>query len=633
VEKRYQSAYGMSIAPRRRLRIYATDPMSGRRSPYRITIDIENEPELEEGPRGSIVEVWDWDGAQGYYYAPVNLNQEALLMEAGLAPSESDPRFHQQMVYAVAMKVVESARRALGRPIDFYRTKRRPRLKLIPHAFCGANAFFDKKLNAILFGYFQASRETPGPNLPGQMVFTCLSHDVIAHEMTHAIVNRLRPYFLEPTNVDVLAFHEGFSDIVALFQRFTYHELLVEHVQSSGARLEEASGLIGLAQQVGYATGGGKALRSAIGTKDDPKALNQAFEPHHRGAILVSAVFDGYFRTYENRISDLLRIATGGSGILPQGRLHPDLTNRLAREAAYVADRVLRMCFRAFDYMPPVDVTFGDFLCALVTSDYELDPEDRDELRYNMIEGFRKRGIYSSTVRSLAEESLLWPSAIDQPPPPLDNGLLTKARSYLAYSAAALDVTGRSRDRRRDRQAGSRSALDTYRQISIDGVDEKESPDVQDERDLQNNVFGGLQTYGQNNSVALGLDPDLSVRLSGFHPVQRLGSDQRLIVEFVAQFTQKNDATAQNYGGLPLRAGTTVVFGVDGAPRYVIAKPMPSPALADNVKKAADDRAARIGAFIETMDLHDPLLAWGEENFVQRMERRCTVRHLHEGTL
>ena len=61
---------------------------------------------------------------------------------------------------------------------------------------------------------------SPGQNIPSQTVFTCLSHDIIAHEMTHAIVHRLRPYFLEPSNVDVLAFHEAFSDIVALFQRF-----------------------------------------------------------------------------------------------------------------------------------------------------------------------------------------------------------------------------------------------------------------------------------------------------------------------------------------------------------------------------------------------------------------------------
>ena len=435
MEKRYQSAYATRVAPRRKLRIYATDPMSGRRSPYRIAIDVENESNLESGPHGSILEVWDYDGVHNRYYAPVNLDDRALLMESGLAPSESDPRFHQQMVYAVAMKVVETARRALGRPITFYRSRTKPRLRLIPHAFYGANAFFDPDLNAILFGYFQASRSDPGPNLPGQNVFTCLSHDVIAHEMTHAIVHRLRRYFLEPTNVDVLAFHEAFSDIVALFQRFTYLDLLVAYVQSTGGRLQDEAMLVGLAQQVGYASGTGKALRSAIG-QADARGIQHQFEAHNRGAILVSAIFDGYFKTYENRIADLLRIATGGTGILPRGRLHPDLTARLAGEAAYVADRVLRMCFRAFDYLPPVDVTFGDFLRAIVTSDYELNPDDRDELRYNMIEGFRKRGIYTNDATSLAEESLLWPSVIDDPLPPLDDAIRRDARYYLAFTAA-----------------------------------------------------------------------------------------------------------------------------------------------------------------------------------------------------
>src|SRR5215831_6575303 len=127
--------------------------------------------------------------------------------------------------------------------------------------------------------------------------------------------------------------------------------------------------LVDLAQQVGYASGTGQALRSALGHTPDPALLARAHEPHRRGAILVSAVFDGFFRTYERRIEDLIRIATGGSGELPRGHLHPDLVNRVAREAALLADHVLRMCIRALDYMPPVDVTFGDFLPAMVTAD------------------------------------------------------------------------------------------------------------------------------------------------------------------------------------------------------------------------------------------------------------------------
>lgn len=124
------------------------------------------------------------------------------------------------MVYAVAMKVVESARRALGRPINFRKSKTLTKLRLIPHAFFGKDAFFNPDLNAIMFGYFHAASVSPGPNIPSQTVFTCLSHDIIAYEMTHAIVHRLRHYFIEPSNVDALAFHEAFSDLVALLQRF-----------------------------------------------------------------------------------------------------------------------------------------------------------------------------------------------------------------------------------------------------------------------------------------------------------------------------------------------------------------------------------------------------------------------------
>ena len=72
------------------------------------------------------------------------------------------------------------------------------------------------------------------------------------------------------------------------------------------------------------------------------------------------------------------------------------------------------MCIRAFDYLPPVDVTFGDFLRAVVTADRELSPEDPTGQRAALIEAFRRRGIYASGVRSSAEESLLW-DRVDRP--------------------------------------------------------------------------------------------------------------------------------------------------------------------------------------------------------------------------
>ena len=63
-------------------------------------------------------------------------------------------------------------------------------------------------------------------NTPGTIVFTRLSHDIVAHETTHALLDGVHPRFNEPVNPDVLAFHEAFADIVALFQHFSYPGVL-----------------------------------------------------------------------------------------------------------------------------------------------------------------------------------------------------------------------------------------------------------------------------------------------------------------------------------------------------------------------------------------------------------------------
>src|ERR1043166_4203243 len=393
------------LPTRRPLKIFASDPMGGRAG-NRVTIEVRNE-RLAKGPCSSRIEVIDYDGAHDRFYPPVELDDPLILMQNGLDPSESNPRFHQQMVYAVATKTLENFDFALGRRLNIERRKRK--LRLFPHAFHGANAFYDPDLHAVLFGYFRADRTDPGPNLPGQNIFTCLSHDIIVHEMTHAAVNRLRRYFLEPSNRDVLAFHEGFADIVALFQHFTFTDLLREQIQKTRSDIRTPNLLVQMARQYGYATGMGRELRSALDKEPDPKLYQTEMEVHRRGSILVAAVFDAFFSIYARRIRDLIRIATGGTGTLPLGDLHPDLVNRIAVEASKTAQTVLTMCIRAFDYLPPVDITFGDYLRALVTADYELLPDDDVGRREAMIEGFRCRGIYPNGVVSLAEESLLWP--------------------------------------------------------------------------------------------------------------------------------------------------------------------------------------------------------------------------------
>src|SRR4051812_7210061 len=254
-------AHTFAPPPRRPLRIFAFDPMLSRQAGGRVEIDVQNEP-LTPGPCGLRLAVVDYDATHDRYYAPVDLDDPAVLMQGGLDPDESDPRFHQQMVYGVATKVVENFETALGRGLAL--RKRGKPLRIFPHAFHAANAFYDRDLHSLLFGYFKADTTDPGPNLPGQTVFTCLSHDVVAHEIAHALVDRLRHCFLEPTNRDVLAFHEGFADIVAIFQHFTFHNFLRDQIQRQRTDLRNPSLLVELARQFGHATGAGRALRTAI---------------------------------------------------------------------------------------------------------------------------------------------------------------------------------------------------------------------------------------------------------------------------------------------------------------------------------------------------------------------------------
>jgi len=419
----------------RRLRIFSFDPALAARYDLAgmsgVTIEIPWEDDLRPGPVGEYVEVIDIDPSSNAAYAPVDLNAPALLATDGLQPSESDPRFHQQMCYAVAMKTIEHFERALGRKALWSSHRRQegtryfesyvPRLRIYPHALRQQNAFYSPPKKALLLGYF-ATTAKDGRNTPGTTVFSCLSHDIIAHETTHALLDGVHPRFNEPVNEDVLAFHEAFADIVALFQHFSYPGVLRDQIARTRGDLARQSVLGQLAQQFALASGRGDALRSYLGKtvegkweplKPDPTLLEGTSEPHDRGAILVAAVFGAFSKVYQARTRDLFRIATEGTGVLREGDIHPDLVNRLAEEAQRAAERALQMCIRAIDYCPPVGITFGAYLRAIITADYDINPIDRQNWRLAFIESFREWGISPRGARSMAEDSLLWPTEQD----------------------------------------------------------------------------------------------------------------------------------------------------------------------------------------------------------------------------
>jgi hypothetical protein len=439
--KRPQSAvggkqsYSAPTPALRSLRVFAFDPMAGGNLE---TVDV-NETMIEvpwedtkPGPCGEYVEVIDHDPASGCFYMPVELHDPRLLATDGLALAEGNPRFHQQMVYAVAMRTISTFEKALGRKalwsprmVGLDDSGYVGQLRIYPHALLAKNAYYNPLKKALLLGYFPAEPIQPGTIYPGGIIFTCLSHDVIAHETAHALLDGMNRGLIDwPTNPDILAFHEAFADIVALFQHFTLSGIL--HKQLARVRGDlRAQNLLGeLAQEFGRGTKLYGALRSYIGNyneetkqweplKADPRAYEKATEQHDRGAVLVSAVFAAFLAIYERRIADLKRIASEGTGILKEGDLHPDLVARFAHEAQEAALHVLKMCVRAIDYCPPLDMTFGDYLRAMITADYDVFPVDELNYRVAMIEAFRERGIYPRDVRAMSTDTLRWQAADD----------------------------------------------------------------------------------------------------------------------------------------------------------------------------------------------------------------------------
>ncbi len=545
------------IAPAsyRPLKAYAFDPSQGKYFGNYMTLNVKYE-RLQPGPIGAQIAVIDYDASNDCYYEPVNLDEDAILIRDGLDPSESDPRFHQQMVYAVVKETIERFEFALGRPIR-WRAARDPKdalyrgkLRIFPHCMQEANAYYDPSLHAILFGYFAAPADDE-LNLPGQTIFTCLSHDIVAHETTHALIDGIRPYFMEQTSIDTPAFHEAFADIIALLQHFSMTDNMRETIAgtrgllemgelapyaqpgSKGAQINAEiardNPLVALAKQFGSAMKLRAGLRSAIGTKPGSHELETKTEPHDRGSILVAAVFDAYFTSYLKKTHDLMSLASAYAGA--SAELHPYLVNRLADAASKTAKQFEHICIRALDYCPVTDIRFGDFLQALITADYDLVPDDPYGYRSAFIDAFRSRGI-RPFASSYSEEALRW------------GGPQVKDGSSLQCFGMNVSLQQQMAD--------------------------------EDFRAAQEHNAKIITNFAKQHAVELGLDPiaeNCKIDVFSFHPVLRTAPDGRPLLEMVAQVLQT--LTLPDEGGKPaakVHGGAALVFNVDGTVRYAIHK-------------------------------------------------------------
>jgi hypothetical protein len=410
----------------RRFTIIAQDPgvKNFRGEILRAEVDIPAE-DFEPGPSGFRVQVIDYDISTGVHYLPKDYcdNADGAYADPYAdRPDEdllTDPNFHAQNVYAIIMRILARFEFALGRRVSWGFGGHR--INVAPHAFADANAFYSKNDRSLLFGYFPsrekiAAAAAASDNGAKKYVFSCLSHDVVAHEATHALLDGLRGRFVTPSSPEQAGFHEGFADVVAILSVFSLRTVVESLICTMGKNGGDTSGsenlipvkainrealedsaLFGLADQMGrelqYLRGDAlrRSVKSVHKLKDEKDTyLNfekypEFEQPHRCGELLAAAMINAFIDVWLKRIEQLRKN-------------NPQLKHLdrffVAEQGKDAAEQLLTMGIRAIDYTPPTDLKFRDYLCALITSDTEAVPNDEKYgYREILIRSFARYGI------------------------------------------------------------------------------------------------------------------------------------------------------------------------------------------------------------------------------------------------
>ncbi len=388
----------------RKLTVVAQDPSirkSGRILTTELTVPAES---LAPGPSGARVHVVDYDTRSGSFYKP----RQSRLHDDVYANISNDeilgnPDFHAQNVYAIVASILARFEAALGRHVSWGFQGNAHQIKIAPHAFQDANAFYSRDDEALAFGYFRGKNK---------WVFTCLSFDIVAHEATHAILDGIRPSFDRPSSPDQAAFHEAYADIIALLSVLQNPEIvdfalgpdarehkgMLKKSELEFSRLDDAI-FFRLAEQMGKELDPfrNQALRNSLDLPYGDHLNKEEFqEPHRRGEILVAAVLNAFLAVWMQRLEPIVGVQ---SKLANRGRV--------VEEGCKAASHLQKISIRAIDYLPPTEVTFGDFLSALITADSDI---CHDDSIYNyrdwLLEAFADYHISPSS--STAEQKGKW---------------------------------------------------------------------------------------------------------------------------------------------------------------------------------------------------------------------------------
>ena len=350
----------------------------------RVPLMIQD-PEISRLPTDRLVE--DWLGlAEDHYLdgpvtprvAVVDLDPttEALAPAAVFEPPSgrrtfgryrvdkrtvASSHFIQVSVFGTVMRTVYlyEERDTLGRKVAWAFDG--PQLLVVPRAGWLANAYYERRSRSLQFFSFRAH---------GKLVHTSLSRDIVAHETAHALIDGIDPDLYDALDPQALALHEGVADLTAVLIAFRSPRLRKAVLDRTDGSIEQSTSFSSIGEQFGRAidpAGHAGWLRnllddSALDPHGDPAAEP---EPHALSQVLTGALYRflvELHRDYKERLSE---------------RRH-ETTFAVSGRALWAAsEQFKRMILRGLDYLPPGEITFADYIRAILAADQASFEDDR----------------------------------------------------------------------------------------------------------------------------------------------------------------------------------------------------------------------------------------------------------------
>ena len=364
-----------------RVKILPKDPLVARRDGlWPVEMDLACATP-GTGPTGPHAVVVDYNADLDARFAPAKLLANRGF--GGIAKLSNDKilddfTFHQVNVWAIV-------ERTLGLIEDDYALARaipwasgQGRLILLPHAGYQENAFYDRGTGALHFFYFE------GPD--GKPVYTCLSHDIVAHELGHAVLDGLKPYYNEVTSAETAGFHEYFGDAMAIMAALSTRETARVVTRGGPSLLPPKNVISAIASEFGAALYGNEGYLRGAWKKRTMKELRGTHEEHDWSEVLTGVYYDllqDLYREHRKRIVE------------EDGK--PDVDGRreyYSMKALYRAATVTTsIMFRGLDYCPPVDLRYEEYAKAVLRADEVAYPVDVFNVRKTLGRLFKERGL------------------------------------------------------------------------------------------------------------------------------------------------------------------------------------------------------------------------------------------------